>query len=104
MSIKDKFDESDVIRVPLWDLILSTNDCYPGCGCDYDVFDMTLERVKSWVSKNDAVKVLDQIDELLAKKGIDVGDIQIQTNFPFQNLEEFEKWLLEWKTLVLESL
>ena len=85
MDIRYKIDESAVIKAPLWDLMLSTNDCYPGCGCDYDDFDMTLERVKSWVSKNDAVKVLVQVDELLAKKDIDVGDIQIQTNYPFQN-------------------
>ncbi len=42
--------------------MLSTNDCYPGCDCDDDFFDMTLERVKLWASKNDPIKILDQID------------------------------------------
>ncbi len=42
--------------------MLSTNDCYPGCDCDDDFFDMTLGRVKLWVSKNDPIKILDQID------------------------------------------
>jgi len=77
------------IKSPLWDLMLSTNDYYPRCGCDDDFFDMILERVKSWVSKNDPVIVLDQIDELLANNDIDIGDIQIQANYPFQNFEEF---------------
>jgi len=31
--------ESDVIDNPQWELILSTNDCTPGCGCEYDFFE-----------------------------------------------------------------
>lgn len=97
-------EEFNLIKAPLWDLILSTNDCYPGCGCEYDFFDMTPERVKLWVSKNNSAKVLSQIDKLLSIKNLDIGDIQIQTNIPFQNIEEFHEWLFEWKELVLLCL
>ncbi|MHA2007238.1 MAG: hypothetical protein ACXABO_05955 [Promethearchaeota archaeon] len=40
---------NEYIEPPLWDLMLSTNDCYPECGCEYDIFEMTKDRVKSWV-------------------------------------------------------
>ena len=84
--------------------MLSTNNCYPGCGCEDDFFDMTLTRVKSWVLRNDYKKALVQIDELLMDSEMDVGDLQIQTGYPFQRFEEVENWLLEWKSLILKSI
>lgn len=104
MNFKHNSENSNLIKFPLWDLMLSTNDCYPGCGCDDDVFDMTLNRVKKWVSNNDSTKVIRQIDKLLSDENIDIGEIQIQTNFPFQTFEEFKKWLLEWRKLILNSI
>ena len=91
--------ESDVIDKPLWELMLSTNDCSPGCGCEWDFFDMTLKRVKDWVLKNDHSKALNQIEEILSNPKLDVGDLQIQTAIPFQNFDEVKEWLLEWKVL-----
>ena len=96
--------ESDVIDKPLWELMLSTNDCYPGCGCEEDFFDMTLNRVKDWVLKNDHKKALQQIEELLSNSEMDVGEVQIQTWITFQNFDEVKEWLLKWKALILESL
>ena len=57
------------------------------------------------MSKNDSEKtpILNQIDELLAFKDIDIGDIQLQTGYTFQNFDEFQKWLLGWKELVLQT-
>ena len=49
MSIGDNSEDPNLIKNPLWDLMLSTNDCTPGCGCDYDFFDITLERIKNWM-------------------------------------------------------
>ncbi|GAG25189.1 unnamed protein product, partial [marine sediment metagenome] len=49
MKISYTPNETDKIKSPLWDLMLSTNDCWPGCGCEYDFFDMTLDRMKAWV-------------------------------------------------------
>ena len=42
MSDNPSTEEAGLIKALLWDLMLSTNDCYPGCGCDDDFFDMTL--------------------------------------------------------------
>lgn len=96
--------ESDLICKPLWEFMLSTNDCSPGCGCEWDFFDMTLKRVKDWVLKNDHSKALSQIDELLSNSKMDVGEIQIQTGIAFQNFDEVKEWLLSWKELILDSL
>jgi len=65
---------------------------------------MTLNRVKKWVSNNDGTKVIQQIDNLLLDENIDIGEVQIQTNIPFQTIEEFREWLLEWKKLISESI
>ena len=50
MNFERKSENSNIIKTPLWDLMLSTNDCYPGCGCDDDFFEMILDRVKLWVN------------------------------------------------------
>ena len=96
-------EEDGLIKAPLWDLMLSTNDCYPGCGCDDDFFDKTLDRIKKWVVSHKELKVIQQIDLLLSRDNIDVGEIQIQTNIPFQSEEEFKNWLLEWKEFIKKS-
>ncbi|TKJ21649.1 MAG: hypothetical protein CEE42_13640 [Promethearchaeota archaeon Loki_b31] len=103
MNFEHNSEKYNIIKSPLWDLMLSTNDCYPGCGCDEDYFDMTLERIKKWVEAHDELTVILQIDQLLSNDNIDVGDIQIQTNIPFQSEEEFKECLLEWKKLIKES-
>ena len=104
MSDNINKEEAGLIKTPLWDLMLATNDCYPGCGCDNDFFDMTLDRVKKWVITHDKLKTIQQIDQLLLNDTIDVGDIQIQTNIPFQSEEEFREWLLERKKFIFESI
>ena len=104
MSDNTSTEETGLIKALLWDLMLFTNDCYPGCSCDDDLFDMTVDRVKKWVLTHDELEVIQQIDQLLSNDNIDVGDIQIQTNIPFQSEEEFKEWLLEWKKLIIESI
>ncbi len=103
MNFEHNLEKYNIIKSPLWDLMLYTNDCYPGCGCDDDFFDMTSERIKKWVETHDELTVILQIDQLLSNDKIDVGDIQIQTNIPFQSGEEFKEWLLELKKLIKES-
>ena len=80
--------ENDIIKSLLWDLMLSTNDCYPGCGCEWDFFDMTLDRVKSWILKNDFSLALDQIDQLIFTLDIDIGDYLDQPSLEFSLPEE----------------
>jgi len=104
MSDHTSTEKAGLIKAPLWDLMLFTNDCYPGCSCDDDFFDMTVDRVKKWVITHDELEIIQQIDQLLSNDNIDVGDIQIQTNIPFQSEEEFKEWLLEWKKLIIESI
>ena len=103
MSDTTSTEEAGLIKAPLWDLMLSTNDCYPGCGCDDDFFDMTFDRVKNGVITHRESNLIPQIDQLLSNDNIEVGEIQIQTNLPFQTVEEFKKWLLEWKNLIKGS-
>lgn len=97
-------NETDKIKSPLWDLMLSTNDCFPGCGCENDFFDMTFNRVRAWVLQNDGNLALDQINELISYPEVDVGDVQLKTGFPFQEFDEFKKWLVGWKELIIKSL
>jgi len=103
MNFELNAEKSNLIKAPLWDLMLSTNDCYPGCGCDQDFFDMTLDRIKKWVNTHDESQIIQQIDLLLSSENINVGEIQIQTNIPFQSEEEVKEWLLEWKKLLKKS-
>ncbi len=77
MNFEHNSEKYNIIKSPLWDLMLSINDCYPGCGCDEDYFDMTLERIKKWVITHDELEAIQQIDQLLSNDNIDVGDIQM---------------------------
>ena len=52
---------------------------------------------------HNGLKLILQINQLLSNENNDVGDIQIQTNIPFQSEEEFKEWLLEWKKLIKEA-
>ena len=48
-------------------LILSTNDCWPGCGCDKDVFKITSFRVYRWIKRvgiGQAEVALEQLENL----------------------------------------
>ena len=84
--------------------MLSTNDCYPGCGCDFDIFQITRDRVKKWDNKDDYKSALIQINQLMDSLDIDIGDLQIQTGIPFQSFSEFVDWLVEWKNLISNTL
>lgn len=65
---------------------------------------MTLDRMKAWVLQNNYNLALDQISELTSSPEIDIGDIQLQTGYPCQTFDEFKRWLLEWKELIIKSL
>ena len=54
--------------------------------------------------QNDYNLALDEINVLISFPEIDIGDVQLQTGFPFQEFDEFKKWLLEWKDLIIKSL
>lgn len=77
--------------------MLSSNDYRPECRCDDDFFDLSLTRIKNLISNNDEAKALRHIENILVDELIDLGEAQIHTNYPFQTMEEFGEWLLEWK-------
>ncbi len=94
----------EMIPKPLWDLILSTNDCYPGCGCPDDFFYMTLERVQKWVSTHNPKTVLDQLDDLINKKDYSLEDFVDQTHERLENFDQIRDWFIKWRELILSSL
>lgn len=58
-----------LIPEPLWGLMLSTNDCYPGCSCEADRFEIDPPRVSRWVAEagiEQGRQALSQLDALFA--------------------------------------
>lgn len=99
-------DERKIVRDPLWNLMLFTNDCYPGCSCDNDFFDMTVVRVEEWINQNGERQVqqtLAQIDEILSTSSLNVEDLSDQTNYPMENKDDAIAWLSQWRSLLVES-
>jgi hypothetical protein len=102
----DSINGSQIIKDPLWDLMLSTNDCYPGCGCERDFFDMTESRVQMWSRTNGeaAVKVaLQQLQQLIDFPTFDLTQLPYQISFIFESQSEAIAWLLEWKVLLTKT-
>ena len=88
----------DVIPEPLWSLMLSTNDCYPGCSCESDRFEMTPERIHRWLAErpNETQQVLQQITDL-RNHPPDRAALSQQTNIYFERDEESLAWLELWE-------
>jgi len=95
-----------IIPTPLWDLMLSTNDCHPGCGCDLDYFQITEERIGEWMNKHPTkIKmVLEQLDELEEQEDLDLDSLVVQTAVNFRDREEVKTWVNEWKTVISSQL
>jgi hypothetical protein len=94
-----------VFTDPLWDLMLSTNDCYPGCSCEDDFFDQTAERVAAWVTRvgpATAMQAIRQLNSLLAKDALDLEKVTWESNRVYDNQADLRDWLATWKHL-LES-
>lgn len=100
----------DVLKNPLWELMLSTNDCCPGCSCDLDRFEMTPMRVAAWVEQAKAgepQQALDQVQALResARKGtIDVKAVARQTNRAMKDSAAVVYWLERWEDLLARAI
>jgi hypothetical protein len=84
-----------------------TNDCYPGCACDRDFFDMTPARVHLWfktVGKAEGEKARAQTEQLINCSSLNLEGISAQTNYYFDNHSEAIAWLLEWKLLLTKAI
>jgi hypothetical protein len=94
------------IRDPLWDLMLSTNDCYPGCGCEGDYFDITTARVSEWVKSAGEEKnrlALEQLQKIKRLAYKQLEEIRMQTNIYFSSTSDFENWINEWEQKIEKS-
>lgn len=92
------------IKDPLWDLMLSTNDCYPGCGCESDYFDITSARVSEWIksaSKEETRLASEQLQEIKRLSFKQLEEIEMQTNISFSSKSDFEDWVNEWEQILI---
>ena len=92
---------------PLWDLLLSTNDCFPGCGCDDDYFQMTPERIDAWIDMHGIVllqKASNMLSELRTSGSLDVEALGCQLNHCWSNLSEPIELLFEWQTNIDDAI
>ena len=91
------------IQHPLWELMLSTNDCSPGCACEDDHFQMTLPRVRQWIEateKQDVESAKCQLEALLSVDESRVEDFSNQTNLYFSSHRDLIEWLEDWLRLM----
>jgi hypothetical protein len=97
--------DKEQIKQPLWNIMLSTNDCNPGCGCEADKFQMTQERIQQSVVENgieNAKLALIQIDELIPL--VEIEGFRSQTNLWMETKDQAIKWLEGWKTLLQQAI
>ena len=98
---------SKPILDPLWSLMLSTNDCYPGCCCNDDFFDMSFERINVWTYKNgieSAIEASQVLVTLLDSQPLDYEALSMQTNLWWANVGEATEWLNDWQSLLDECI
>ena len=95
---------TEEIQDPLWSLMLSTNDCFPGCSCDDDFFDICSERVKEWLKLNNLEKLQQSKKQLIELKVENMEEISRQTNVHFYSQEHFQAWINEWLEEIDEVL
>ena len=95
-----------LIPEPLWSLMLSTNDCHPGCSCEADRFEIDPLRVSRWVAEagieqgRQALSQLDALFDGLSESREALSDL---TNVFFDSAEEAAAWLQQWRA-VLDSV
>jgi hypothetical protein len=97
---------ADIIEDPLWDLMLSTHTCTPGCGCDGD-FVIGPETTSYWIDElgeEFGRFALRQVDELLTKgPGIE-QEVAAQRCKGFRPPETVTSWLLRWRSAIEDGL
>jgi hypothetical protein len=94
-----------LIPAPLWDLMLSTNDCCPGCSCEADRFEITSQRVASWVARYPAEsrQALAQLEALAGDPALDLVGLSDQTNVHFDSPAVAAEWLGQWLRVLRQT-
>lgn len=96
---------SAVFPETLWGVLLSTNQCYPGCFCDDDVFELVQHLKPPWshdFDDEDLAQARNELQALLEEKEFSVVAFsqKLSTNFTSsQQIRDF----LEAFALLLEG-
>jgi hypothetical protein len=91
---------------PLWDLMLSTHGCDPGCGCDAD-FAIEPTLIRAWIGEfgeDFGLTALRQIDELLGCGRAIEEAVADQRNQRFRRPETVTNWLTRWRIAIVTAL
>ena len=92
-----------LIPEPPWGLMLSTNDCHPGCSCEADHFEIDPLRVSRWVAEagieqgRQALGQLDALFDGLPESREALSDL---TNVFFESADEAVAWLQQWRAVI----
>ena len=95
---------TEEIQDPLWSLMLSTNDCFPGCSCDDDFFNICSDSINEWLKLNSLEKLQLSKKQLLELNVENMEGISRQTNVHFNSQKDFEAWINEWLEEIGEVL
>lgn len=83
--------------------MLSTNDCYPGCACEDDRFQITEQRLGKWISKEhpgDVSEALDNLDRIICSDQAVRAAAAEQLDLSFDSDHELSDWLSEWRRCI----
>ena len=86
----------------IW-LILSTNDCWPGCGCDRDRYTITEFRVYRWIKRVGIEEAAVALDQLTNIENFTEKDFRVLSNYTLMPCGTNEKNHSEFLRLVSES-
>lgn len=95
-----------IIEDPLWDLMLSTHSCHPGCGCGGDFFIKPL-LISRWLDEfgEEFGRIaLRQVDDLLAMGPSMEGAVVDQRFRRFSAPETVTTWLQRWRSAISVAL
>ena len=93
---------SEPIDSPLWDVLLSTNRCYPGCACDDDVFELRADVCRTWsrlFCQEDLSEASEQLNALLELPELPVEKISDQMTTAFSSTEQVKDFLRAFSLL-----
>jgi hypothetical protein len=92
-----------LIPEALWSLMLSTNDCHPGCSCEADRFEIDPLRVSRWVAEagiDQGRQALSQFDALFDGLPESREELSAVTNVFFESADEATAWLQQWRAVL----
>lgn len=95
--------ESKVFSQRLWEFLLSSNACSPGCGCKDDFFEQTSAGVRTILSKKPSsllVQLKDELKSLIRSEELSLSDATDDVAIDFPDVETLKGWLAVWHFLI----